>query len=492
MFRSFRVLTIARYFLVVIIFFCLADFILRVKYRVTISLAEPCLFSFNLPGDTLNQLRIAQTVPVANGADFGMYYTAPSAHLYGSIRNESKDLLQTYTQEEGNDDLLIVWNYNYLKKCFCDKNYNRRVDFDNYGGFVYAFPGYDSSELPVYRYFQASTLGKSRLRFNKYGWGGDNVELKKDKRTIRIAFLGGSTTQQSGECNLAYPDYVGYWLNEWARRTGKDVQFEIINAARVAERSMDFKAILKYEVLPASPDVVIYYEGRNQFWPQNMYTYQAKVNAYDPYNSWKYAIVGRSILLQRACLMLNADYITMFEPCKANVTLTEQGQKSPLEIEQIEKDLDDIKLMCDSTRAKFVLCNFAMLTNDSVLRQPRYGSVYGYLLHDFGFLPNHEIEYWMNFENAFFKSYAAKNEVPFIDVQRYLCQSPESYVDAIHLSCSGLKLHAWIVFNQLGPMLNAWIKSGELPNNLTNHFVEHPFIKENAFKVNLNEICKTP
>ena len=64
---------------------------------------------------------------------------------------------------------------------------------------------------------------------------------------------------------FSYPELVGYWLNRWAESKKLAVHFEVLNAARESIVSTDNVAIVKNEVAPLRPDLVVYYEGGNQF-----------------------------------------------------------------------------------------------------------------------------------------------------------------------------------------------------------------------------------
>jgi lysophospholipase L1-like esterase len=108
----------------------------------------------------------------------------------------------------------------------------------------------------------ASTPGG--LRTNRYGFRGLDFEPIKHPDTIRIAFLGASTTIADHSFPLSYPDHFGYWLNLWLKANGLSLTIETINAGREGIGSTDIAAVLRDEVLPLKPDYVIYYEGANQ------------------------------------------------------------------------------------------------------------------------------------------------------------------------------------------------------------------------------------
>src|SRR5262249_37205188 len=85
--------------------------------------------------------------------------------------------------------------------------------------------------------------------------------------TIRIAFVGASTTIDPHGDRFSYPEYVGRWLNEWSASRRLRVSFEAINAGREGISSESLAAIVATELVPVRPDLVVYYEGSNHFWP---------------------------------------------------------------------------------------------------------------------------------------------------------------------------------------------------------------------------------
>jgi lysophospholipase L1-like esterase len=94
------------------------------------------------------------------------------------------------------------------------------------------------------------------------------LELNKDGKTVRIAFVGASTTIGGYNLPYSYPELVGHWLNRWLRAQGWDVRVEIINAARSGIDTDSIAAIVRQEVLPVEPDLVVYYDGANEFGPR--------------------------------------------------------------------------------------------------------------------------------------------------------------------------------------------------------------------------------
>src|SRR5262249_10948598 len=133
---------------------------------------------------------------------------------------------------------------------------------------VFVFDPIDRAPFPRFRFLRNARY-PSGLQTNGFGWRGPDVALNKRPASIRIAFVGASTTVgEHGEA-YSYPDGIQCLLNRWGQAPHPAIAFETINAGREGVNSNSIQAIVRQEVLPIDPDLVVYYEGSNQFWPAN-------------------------------------------------------------------------------------------------------------------------------------------------------------------------------------------------------------------------------
>src|SRR5262249_17276948 len=130
--------------------------------------------------------------------------------------------------------------------------------------FIYDPP--DGQPSPPYRFYPSVT-SPDGLVTNQIGWRGPPIQVPRPPRTVRIVFLGASTIVDFHHLPYSYPELFGYWLNLWAQSKHLDVNFEVLNSGRESIVSTDIANILRTEVLPLRPDLVVYYEGGNQFRP---------------------------------------------------------------------------------------------------------------------------------------------------------------------------------------------------------------------------------
>ena len=67
------------------------------------------------------------------------------------------------------------------------------------------------------------------------------------------------------------------------------------------------------------------------------------------------------------------------------------------------------------------------------------------------------------FQNRVFEKYARQQGLPFIDVARDMPRDPELFGDAIHTTATGVRVRAWVVFQQLVPIIEQRLKRGAWP-----------------------------
>ena len=155
-------------------------------------------------------------------------------------------------------DMFKAWNAAFVGDP-CAHKYLRDAP-----GHLFVYDPMDGNPRPPYRFLPDATTPVG-LVTNAYGFRGPPVPFVRKAGTVRIAFVGASTTVGSHHLPYSYPEYVGHWLDLWAASNRPDLHFEILNAGRESMTSTDIAAIVRQEVAPLRPDLVVYYEGANQF-----------------------------------------------------------------------------------------------------------------------------------------------------------------------------------------------------------------------------------
>jgi len=99
------------------------------------------------------------------------------------------------------------------------------------------------------------------ININSLGFRGPDVAEKKPPGTIRVAFLGGSTTF----CTEASSDAATWPAVLCAKLSERfaPIRFEYVNAALPALRADDSRRNLEHRVAPLDPDVIFVYHATN-------------------------------------------------------------------------------------------------------------------------------------------------------------------------------------------------------------------------------------
>jgi hypothetical protein len=391
---------------------------------------------------------------------------------------------------------IYEWNRKFLEISLCGGNdpLPRLNDF-------YVFDPISKSQYPRYRFPQKMLL-PSGLTTNQFGWRGPPIALNRAPHTIRIAFIGASTTVAEHGFPFSYPEFVGQWLNIWARSQQIPVNFEIINAGREGIDSNDFVAVVRDELLPVDPDLVVYYEGSNQFWPTDFIewpggTFPAKPHLTFRQPSW---IEIHSAVARRVALGFYL-YTRGVEPKKPTEVIhwpndldefdpDLSNSRLPVNLPTILKDMQAIKQILDGAHSQLVISSFVWLAYDGMrLELPRQKGIYDFLNDTYWPFTYAHIRRMADFQNRAFRKSAVLASLPFIDVAGEYPQDPDLFEDAIHMSEIGIKLQAWIVLQQLLPIIKERIATGALPRPLRNMpLTVHPAFIEPATLITKSEL----
>ncbi|MDE2376610.1 hypothetical protein, partial [Bradyrhizobium sp.] len=198
-------------------------------------------------------------LPVADGMNRDWFKLSPP-HVPDNARvlPNMAPVVARYNPAGLSSEVWHVFSRGFVDPLFCVQGGLSTV------GSVFLFDTPDGGRYPRYR-FPLNAVLMTSLHTNQFGWRGPPIELAKPPNTIRLAFVGASTTVNNHGFPFSYPELTVFWLEQWAKALKLDVKFEVINAGREGIISTDIAAVVRDEVLPLEPDLVVYYEGSNQF-----------------------------------------------------------------------------------------------------------------------------------------------------------------------------------------------------------------------------------
>jgi hypothetical protein len=394
-------------------------------------------------------------------------------------------------------DLFKLWNAQFVRA--------HPEHFERFPGFAFLYIPDDGSLHPPYRFFPNST-NPAGLVTNQFGFRGPPVDLEKPSDVIRIAFLGSSATSTVHNYPFSYPELVEFWLNRWAMAAKLGVRFEAINAGREGIGSEDIAKIFVDEVIPLRPDLLVYYEGGNQF-DLNAITSRAApfrlAEKIKPgYVDRAYAWLGASSAIWRR-IAGKVPGGALREGTRLPYTLNwpvDVDERTPdldspdlpLHLPVILKDLDIIRTAAHAAGGELILSSFKWLVSDKLVLDPARHSVFHDALEKY---PWHysDMRRMADFQNRVFERYAKHNGVDFLDVDRLMPSDPDLFFDPVHKTYPGEKTHAWVVVNHLIPLLRKRLASDSLPKKPAPS--EHPMWGDKVARMTLasvpaKEICR--
>ncbi len=423
-------------------------------------------------GPTRVGAELVDRIPRAMGVERAWFYSDPPplpnrrpvpeewARLYRAIQDKNPGL-----QDFRAADMFKAWNAVFAGDP-CTSRHLRGAP-----GRLFVNDPADGKPSPPYRFLPDATL-PSGLVTNQIGWRGAPIETPRDLQTVRIVFVGASTTVDAHFQPFSWPEFVGHWLDIWAAAKRLPVRFEALNAGREGISSTDIAAIVRTEVLPLRPDLVVYYEGANQF----RFASLVENLATEPAGGPPQATVSPTGLAAAARYSALAGRV---EAAIGATTSTRDGREAPkpgyrfawpaglderdpdlahprlpVSLGEIQRDLDRIRADLSGIGSELALASYFWLVRDGLVLDPIR---HKYILQQLN-VANHPLRYrdlerLAAFQNRVFAKYAETHGLAFVDIAGITPFEPDLFVDAIHTNPAGSRVRGWVVFNQLLPTI---------------------------------------
>jgi hypothetical protein len=258
----------------------------------------------------------------------------------------------------------------------------------------------------------------------------------------------------------------------------------VINAGREGVNSNSIQAIVRQEVMPLDPDLVLYYEGSNQFWPANYIgiPLPPRTRSGTPPSVFaRYSAIASRIetVVRRAA-------VPGVEPHKPTLPvgwpkdLDEHDPnlahpQLPINLPTILADFETIRRTVEADGAHLAVASFLWLAEPGMLLDPvRDAFLFDYLNVQYWPFSYAHMKRYADFQNQVFRKYAAAHGLDFIDFAGEYPRDPRLFSDAIHMMGAGIPLQAWVVFNDLVPIIERRLATGEWPRTPHQPLSAHP------------------
>ncbi|HWD56912.1 MAG TPA: hypothetical protein VG308_01430 [Stellaceae bacterium] len=451
------------------------------------------LFSWNLTGGRKGKIaptslgdKYAGAVPRADGMKLEWFDEEPDPISPSPPNHEFAEILQRQHAAGVGRISGFVFNWTYARGKICSG-----TDFAKFPGFMFAFDAPNGVDRPRFRF--PGNVEINRMITDQFGFRGPPLALRKPDRTIRIAFVGSSTTVGPDYFPFSYPELVGFWLNKWAKSIGLDVKIEAINAGRPGIDIDDETVIYRDEVAPLEPDLVLFDGAVNGFSVAPVVERNAgeapierRAALRDLAVTWLY---GHSAIARRA-LELMPEVATLDEPPKPQyrvrwpdgISEADPPLDNPkLPLSFVVKALDQLREDTARSGSRLLLTSYFFsafdgmrlnLAQNDALYASLNGAYYPYRYRD--------LERMARFLNRVYQKYAGEHGAYFLDSASAFPHDPALFGDPVHRTYDGTRLEAWIVAQELAPIVRKLVADGALPRPMQSSLTQHPAFPGNV------------
>jgi hypothetical protein len=410
--------------------------------------------------------KAVQAIPLAPGMSHDWFQLSPPP----LERREVPAALATAFDIYGKANLALegihVYNSRLVQEAACNNPF-----FRDFPRFAFLFDPLRPTTFPRYRFPRDTSL-PTGLVTNNFGWRGKHIEFRKPSDVIRLGFAGASTTVSDHGSPFSYPELAGFWLNKWLEASGSTVRVEVMNAGREGMNSSDIAAIIQDELAPMEPDIVVYYEGSNQFRLEPL----MRPGTSGPRIA-SYSALARRVeqLLPIQALPEPERQYELAWPATVNEADPPlDSDMLPVSLPRILGDLDQARAALAPYNAELAISSFVWTVYEGIKFDPvRHRSISDYLNQSFPFRYR-DMERLAQFQNRVFAKYAAAHGLPFLNIAARVPRDPDLFGDAIHANYQGVRVHAWAAAQELAILLRDRMQSGKLPRPAQSTLASHP------------------
>jgi len=366
----------------------------------------------------------------------------------------------------------LWWNAAFIRQQVCGNLAGPPGALEDF----YVFEPVDGRPFPRYRHLPHVTP-PGWFTPNAFGWRGAEISAKRPTDTIRIAFVGSSTTVGNYGWPSSYPEVIGHWLNLWSESQGRSLRFEVVNAARAGIEAKSIEAVVRTEVLSVDPDLIVYYEGANNFspsWtlsmpagtpprPTSTFRQRSRTENYSAIAGRVFDAILKSGHDGGEPLKPHFKFVWPKDVSESDPDVT-RPDMLPIAMDEVVGGLDAIRRSIATTGAELAIASFVWLADDGMqLDLSRHLTLFRYLNETYWPLTYAHIHRMAAFENAVFRNYARTYSLAYVPMAESYPHDPDLFSDAIHFTERGMRLQAWILLQHLIPIVDAHIRSRAWP-----------------------------
>jgi GDSL-like Lipase/Acylhydrolase family len=385
---------------------------------------------------------------------------------------------------------LTEWNSVYLRRELCAGV--TRGSLGVLSDFL-TFRPPSGSAYPTFRHLTHANV-PGAFTPNNFGWRGADIPVNKSADTIRLAFVGASTTSDDYSFPFAHTQYLENWLNIWAVNTHRNVRFEVINTGRSGIDSSSIAAIVRDELAPVEPDLIVYYEGANEFAPASILKFpDGGIRPTRPLSTFRQhtRLEQYSALAQRFFIVLDSwQWRSGAEPPKPRyevewpAAIDERNpdpfaSSLPMHLERVMANLETVRSAARAAGSDVAIATFLWMVDPGMqLDVRKHLPLFRYLNETYYPADYTVMRRMADFQNQIFRRYAAARTLALIDFDREFPHDPDLFSDGVHLTEAGVRLEAWYYLQTLIPTIVNRVDAGVWPRPMHHRLHAHPNLSD--------------
>jgi hypothetical protein len=364
----------------------------------------------------------------------------------------------------------FVWNSVYLQRTLCSGN--RFSTFGLLDDF-FTFDPADGQQHPAFRHIPHVTPTAAWFTPNNFGWRGPDLTAARSADTIRIAFVGASTTVDPYGYAYSHTELLGHWLQLWARAVKFPYRLEVVNAGRTGIDGASVDAIVRNEVVSVDPDLVIS-EGANDFNPLAMLklppsmpprpqaTFRNRSRAED------YSAVA--VRLYDAILKNGQDGSEPRKPDYPFAWPPGVDEHNPdfsrpaFPMPGVVAGLESMRQTLAQSGGELAIAGSIWMVYPGMrLDLSRHLTIFRFLNETYWPVTYAEVRRTADFQNLVYRTFARQHGLAYLPMDEAFPRDPDLFSDAIHMTERGLRLRAWLYLQQLIPVIKARVAEHRWP-----------------------------
>jgi len=155
----------------------------------------------------------------------------------------------------------------------------------------------------------------------------------------------------------------------------------------------------------------------------------------------------------------------IYQGCELwDFSLVDPDNRRPVDYEARAALLSRIRGELSSIGSELAVSSYKFFVHDGLTLDPvRNRGLYEQLNTALYPLTYRDLRQLSDFQNRVYAKYARTRGLPFIDVAPHMPDNVDLYMDSVHFSYGGVRLHAWIVLQALVPLIESKIAEGAWP-----------------------------